>query len=405
MFGIVLRRHHAADQLGRRPDATGILPAAAAAAEPFPEDGPRRHQAAFGLRELAGERLGLAGRPHADGDERREQVGGNGQPRALGNVVDAADDLKTMPGADDAGEQLGQASPRALDAGRHDACGDHRGLQEPEVVTGEVEHLAQVGDLGGRGEVNAREPQHRAVDHPQIGLDRRLGRGITAVHAQVDRHVQHPRSLGIVHAEEEDVAPAGVREVHPHRRRFAEHRKGAVLTAGQQFGSDAKGVIGRMPDAKHPLVAPQRPHALADLIGERLQAEFTVADREGARDRVGRPMLPLALQKRSDRLLKSPMEQMVVAGMGNEGGGATAGRQPSGELEAMNAGQEKKRPHAVVEARARLAEGLECRRLGEQFIGRSRGADTLERLVADRRLVRLDDRDQTTGDHGAAHEA
>ena len=310
-----------------------------------------------------------------------------------------------MAGADDAGQQIGQARPRSLDARRHDARGDHRRLQEPEVITGEVEHLAQVRDLGGRGEVDAREPQHRAVDHPQIGLDRRLGGGITAVHAQVDRHIEHPRPLGIVHAEEEDVAPAGVREVHPHGRRFAEQRKGAVLAAGEQFRADAEGVVGRMPDAKHPLVAPQRPHALADLIGERLQAEFTVADREGARDRIRRAMLLLALQKLGDRLLEPPMEQMVVAGMGNEGGNAATGRQASGKVEAMDAGQEKQRPHAVVEARARMAEGLERRRLGEQFVGRRRVADTLERLVADRRLVRLDDRDQTTGNHGAAHVA
>ena len=121
-------------------------------------------------------------------------------------------------------------------------------------------------------------------------------------------------------------------------------------------------------------------------------------------------MLPLALQKLGDRLLEPPMEQMVVAGMGNEGGGAATGRQASGKLEAMDAGQEKQRSHAVVEARARMAEGLERRRLGEQFVGRRRVADALERLVADRRLVRLDDRDQTTGNratgkHGAAHVA
>ena len=51
-----------------------------------------------------------------------------------------------------------------------------------------------------RAEVDADQPQHRLVDHAQIGLDRRLRRGVAAVHAEVDRDVQHPRALGEIHA-------------------------------------------------------------------------------------------------------------------------------------------------------------------------------------------------------------
>ena len=126
-------------------------------------------------------------------------------------------------------------------------------------------------------------------------------------------------------------------------------------------------------------------------------------------------MSPLAPEKLGDRLLEPPMEQVLVAGMGDEGGRAARSGQACGKVKAMDAGQEKQRPYAVVEAGARVAKGLERCGLGEQVVRRRRAADALQRPVADRRLVGLDDRDQPTGghatgsratvDHGAAHGA
>jgi hypothetical protein len=55
---------------------------------------PGGHEPAFGLGERASERSRLAGGPHADGDQGGEQVGGDGEPRALGDVIDAADELQ-----------------------------------------------------------------------------------------------------------------------------------------------------------------------------------------------------------------------------------------------------------------------------------------------------------------------
>ena len=69
-----------------------------------PSHSPRMARAATSRRscflERAGERLGLAGRAHADGDQGGEQVGRDGQARALGNVVDLADDLEAAARAD-----------------------------------------------------------------------------------------------------------------------------------------------------------------------------------------------------------------------------------------------------------------------------------------------------------------
>ena len=57
---------HAVDQLDAGPDAAGILPAAAGAAQPFAQDGARGHQAAVLFVQAAGERADLAGGAHAD---------------------------------------------------------------------------------------------------------------------------------------------------------------------------------------------------------------------------------------------------------------------------------------------------------------------------------------------------
>ena len=79
-FRIPLGRYNAADQLGGGPDAAGILPAPAASPQPFPQNRPGGNQPAFRFLKRAGERSRLTGGPHADGDERREQIGRDCQP-------------------------------------------------------------------------------------------------------------------------------------------------------------------------------------------------------------------------------------------------------------------------------------------------------------------------------------
>ncbi len=107
---------HAFDELHARPNAARVLPAAAGAAEPFAEQRARQHQPALVLLQLARQRGRLAGRAHADADQRRQQRRRDRQTRAFGDVVDAAGDFQAAPRPDNARQQFGQALARSLDA-------------------------------------------------------------------------------------------------------------------------------------------------------------------------------------------------------------------------------------------------------------------------------------------------
>ena len=60
---------------------------------------------------------------------------------------------------------------------------------------------------------------------------------------------------GEIHAEEEDVAPAAVRKIHPHWSGFMKERieSGCFL---EQCGYNAQWMVGWMPGPEHPLVSP-----------------------------------------------------------------------------------------------------------------------------------------------------
>ena len=216
------------DHLHARPDAAGILPSAAGTAQPFAQDRPRGDQLSFRFAERAGERARLAGRPHADGDDGCQQVRRDGQAGTLGDVVHLADDFQPQPRSDQLGQHVGQRLAGAFQPGRNDAGGDHGRLEQPEIVLGEIEDVGQGGDVGLALQVDARQAEHRLVDDAEPGLDRRLRLGVAAADAQVDRDVQHACPLGKIHAQEEDVAPAAVREVHADRRPLDEDRKGLL---------------------------------------------------------------------------------------------------------------------------------------------------------------------------------
>ena len=79
------------------------------------------------------------------------------------------------PGADHSREQIGQRLPRAFHARRHDAGGDHGGFQQAQIILREIEDFREVRDVGGCAEIHAGQPQHRLIDHAQIGFDRRRG--------------------------------------------------------------------------------------------------------------------------------------------------------------------------------------------------------------------------------------
>ena len=81
------------DQLDPRPDAAGVLPAAARAAEPLAEDRARRDQAALVLVRAARSAMCVWPVARMQTAIGSQQVGGDRQPRALGDVVDVADEL------------------------------------------------------------------------------------------------------------------------------------------------------------------------------------------------------------------------------------------------------------------------------------------------------------------------
>ncbi len=168
----------------------------------------------------------------------------------------------------------------------------------------------------------------------------------------------------------------------------------------QQLGPDPQGVVGGVPHAKHPLVAPQAPHAPADLVGERLEAEFAVGVGEAACERVAHAVLGLALAKRLDRLLEPAVQKMLVARVGNEalvwvcGGGAALPGERRRQEVAVDRRKQEQRPHPLVEAFALPTESLEPRGLGKEPVGRKPRADALDRPVPHRRVGRRDDFDE-----------
>ena len=260
---------------------------------------------------------GLAGGPHADGDQRRQQIRRNRQPRALGNVVDVADDFQPEPGPDQhapanrPGFCRDPSMPGGTMPGR-----DHRRLEQAQIILGEIEHFRQLRDVRRRPEIDADQAQHRLVDHAQIDFDGRPWARIAAAHAQVDRDIEDPRAFGIIHAQEENVAPGAVGQVHAHRRSLAQDRERAVRRSRrQQFRPQAQRLIGGMADAEHPLVAAHCADAAADLVGQRLKGQAVIGGRQGAGESIAGALVSLRGQEQDGSLLRSG------------GSGAGSGRQ------------------------------------------------------------------------------
>ena len=168
-------------------------------------------------------------------------------------------------------------------------------------------------------QVDAGQAQERLVDHAEIGFDRRARRRVAAAHAQVDRDVEDARAFGIVHAQEEDVAPGAVAEVHAHRRRFLEDRERiGDRGARQQFRAHAQRLVGRMADAEHPLVAAHRAHAAPHLVGQGLEGQPVIGLGQRAGEALAGPVLRLLAQEDVDGFLEAAQEQVAVALVGHQ---------------------------------------------------------------------------------------
>ncbi len=381
-FGVALAGEFAANQFRGGPDAAAVLPAAAGAGEPFAENRTRGNETAFVLRQRTGQGSRLAGGAHHHGNQRRQQVSRDGQTRAFRDAVDVADDFEAEAGADDAGEKVLQRFAGAFDTRRHDARGDDSGFEEAEVIAGEVEDFVEVGDVSGRAEVNAGEAQHRLVNDTQIRLDRRARRGVASVNAEVNRDIEDARAFGKIHAEEEDVGPTAVREVHADRGSLTQERE----RGAEKFGSDAERLVGGMTDAEHPLVAADRADAAADLVGERLEPEVVIGGSERAGDAVGRR----APEEDVNGFLEAAVEEMFVPGKRHQAGA----RQFFGQVEPVHRVEKEECPDTLVKIIGLTAELVERGSLSEKRVERRLPAEGVEGLVARRGVGGGDDGDK-----------
>ena len=189
---------------------------------------------------------------------------------------------------------------RSFQSGRYYAGGDYGGLEQAKVILGEVEDIGQGGDVGLAFQVDARQPENGLVDNAEPGLDRRLrptrstGCPVAAANRQVNGYIEYAGPLGKVHAKKENVAPTAVREVHADGRPLDEDGERLVRRRTPlQRRVDLQRMVGRVSHAEHPLVAADRSHAAANLVGEGLEAQGLVGSGHGAGDGVAgsKPLL------------------------------------------------------------------------------------------------------------------
>ncbi len=358
---VAFLRQGARDQLDARPNAARILPPAARPGEPLAQDRPGRDEPALGLVELPGQRSRLPGRAHAARDQARQEAGRDREPRAFRDAVHVADQFESPSRSGKLRQQVGQALLRPFHAGRNQAGRDQRRLEQAKVIPREVEHLGQAGDLGPSAQVDAGEAQHGFVDHPQVRLHGRAGRAVAAADAEIDRDVEDASAFGEIHAEEEDVAPRAVRQVHAHGRRLAQDRVGRVGRGPvEQLGPQPQRLVGRVAEPEHPLVAPHRSDAAPHLVRQGLERQPVVRGRERARHGLVRSLGSLLAQKDVDRLFEAPRQQVGVAVKRDE----SPLRNPAllRQVKAMDVVQEEQRPDPLVQVAARPAERIEVRR-------------------------------------------
>ena len=281
------------------------------------------------------------------------------------------------------GEEVGQRLGGALHPRRHDAGCDYGGLQQSQIIACEVENFGDGGDFGSGLEIHAGQPENRLVDHAKVGFHRRFGIGRTALaaDAQIDRHVEHARAFGEIHAQEKDVAPRAVGEVHAHRRGLEQDRKerlGGV--ASQEFRADAQRIVRRMADPEHPLVAANRADTAAHLVRQRLERQCAIAGGEGAGYGGARAGGLLGCQEEIDGLLEAALQQCGVTGERDLR--PRSGRLPKRDVIAVDGVQKQQGPHALVEVVAGAAKAVQGVTLGRQFFEGGVAAKGIERAVS-----------------------
>jgi hypothetical protein len=235
----------------------------------------------------------------------------------------------------------------AFQSRRHDPRGDQPGFEQSQVVLGEIEHLGQRSHVGPGPQVHAGQPQHR-LGRSRAGRPRSAARlRVPAADAQIHRDVQHPRAFGKVHAQEENVAPGAVRQIHAHRRplpqdgnRSRGDGRGAVRVGraadGRWGGRCGTSTGCRAPSGR--CAAPGRPASGNPVDDRRRPARW-----RSCRYRPATAML----QKHAQRLVEPPLQQVLKAAPTESG--AAARRQLRRQMIPVDVAQQEQRPHPLVQ--------------------------------------------------------
>ena len=269
-----------------------------------------------------------------------------------------------------------------------------------------------MGDLRRRAQVHAGQAQDGILDHAQIGFDGRFWPRIATVHRQVNRHIQHFRAFGIIHRQKENVAPAAMGQVHPHRGAFAQQGIGAVAgAAAQQFRANPQRLIERMSHAEHPLIAAHRTHAAPHLVGQRLEGEAMIRRRQRAGNAVAWAIGILDGKKILDGLFETTLQKLFVALEGNQpfvqghgpeevdfqGIGADCppvdvrGLEFGREMKPMEGIKKEQRADPFVKIIAAAAKGIQFGAFVQQRLKWKSCADRVERLIPKSRIGGGDD--------------
>ncbi len=178
-------------------------------------------------------------------------------------------------------------------------------------------------------------------------------------------------------------------QVHAHRRGLAQDgEEGRLVIALEQFRPHSQGLVGRMADAEHPLIAAHRAHAAAHLVGQRLKAQAAVSGGQGAGDGLAGSLGGLDGQEDVDGFLETALEQVQVAFVGHLAAGCVGLER---QMEAVNGVKEKQGPNPNVEVVAFAPQPVQSLALGQQ-VGQGRcPAVGVQRAVALGRIVGGDD--------------
>ena len=234
------------------------------------------------------------------------------------------------------------------------------------MVFGEIEDLAQCGDVGGRSKIHRSEAEQRFIEHAQPGTHRWPRSRIASVDTEVHGDVEHLGPLGVVHAQKEDVGPGRVGEIHPHRCEFAENGIGALWGSLQEFWPQSQWLIGGMAHAEHPLVAPHGSHTASHLIGEGLESQSVVSGRQGRSDAFGGTLGLKLSEKAVDGLLEAAVEEMFEAGKRDQTCMAR-GAEFWWKVKSLEGRQKEQGPHPFVQILGLSAEPVQGRASVQQL--------------------------------------